>query len=113
MHNQTDRTNLPEPDGSAGREQAASRVGSGGDVRSGESPDVSTFQTDYPKCPHCGYELDPDDMNSQFSEVDLWALAPREESATVQCPQCDKEYAVRGGYRAHYTSTFTMDELDA
>lgn len=43
MHNQTDRTNLPEHDGTSGREQAALRVGSGGNARSGASPDVSTF----------------------------------------------------------------------
>lgn len=70
-----------------------------------------TFQKDHPTCPHCGYELDHDDMVSGFGEVDLYALAPDEGSTTITCPQCDQEYAVRGGYRPHYTSAFSEDEL--
>ena len=41
MHNQTDHANRPMRAGHA--EKMASRVGSGGNVRSGESPDTSTF----------------------------------------------------------------------
>lgn len=43
MHNQTDHVNRSEPDGSAEPGQLASRVGSGGIDRSGESPDVPTI----------------------------------------------------------------------
>lgn len=41
MHNQTVHVEQPETDGSAGRAKVASRVGSGDDDRSGESPDFS------------------------------------------------------------------------
>jgi len=70
-----------------------------------------TFQTPRPKCPHCGYEMNTDDMLDSDCEEDLFALAPNEESAAVTCPQCDKEYAVQGGYRPHYTSAFSLEEL--
>jgi predicted RNA-binding Zn-ribbon protein involved in translation (DUF1610 family) len=70
-----------------------------------------TFQTAHPTCPHCGYELDDDDMQSHFSDDDLYALAPDEGAAVVRCPQCDNEYAVQGGYKPHYTSAFSLDEL--
>lgn len=72
---------------------------------------INTFETDLPTCPHCGHMLDGDDMLSGFSDQDLFALAPDEGSAEIKCPQCDKEYAVRGGYRPHYTSAFSLDEL--
>ena len=68
-----------------------------------------TYHTPHPTCPHCGYELNHDDMLA--ADDDLYALAPNEDSAVVQCPQCDKEYAVQGGYRPHYTSAFSLDEL--
>lgn len=72
----------------------------------------NTFQTAHPTCPHCGYELNNDDMvDHETSEADLYALAPDEGTAVVKCPQCDKEYAVQGGYRPHYTSAFSEDEL--
>jgi hypothetical protein len=41
MHDQTDHTDQPETDGSAGHETVASRVGSGDSDRSGVSPDFS------------------------------------------------------------------------
>lgn len=44
MHNQTDRANLPETDGSAGIEQPALRVGSGSSACAGESPAASTLR---------------------------------------------------------------------
>lgn len=43
MHNQTDHVNRSEPDGSAEPGQLASRVGSGGIDRTGESPVVPTL----------------------------------------------------------------------
>lgn len=70
----------------------------------------STFETAHPTCPHCGYELDHEDMLS-VSDDDLYALAPSEGSAAVRCPKCDNEYAVQGGYTPHYTSAFSLDEL--
>ncbi len=71
-----------------------------------------TFQTPHPTCPHCGYELNNDDMmDGSISDDDLYAIVPDEGSATVNCPQCYAEYAVQGGYRPHYTSAFSLDEL--
>lgn len=61
-------------------------------------------------CPHCGYELTYDDM-SNASKADLYALAPNEDTAEVVCPQCDEEYVVQGGYRPHYTSAPSYDDL--
>lgn len=75
------------------------------------SEEHNTFQQSSPTCPHCGYALDTDDMLSDFSDADLFAIAPNDESADVTCPQCDKEYAVQGGYRPHYTSAFSHEEL--
>jgi len=45
------------------------------------------------------------------SDTDLWALAPQEGRAVIECPGCDKEYWVKGGYQAHYTSAFSEEEL--
>lgn len=42
MHSQTVHVDAPEPEGSAGVRKLASRAGSGGSVRAGESPAVST-----------------------------------------------------------------------
>lgn len=71
-----------------------------------------TFQKPHPTCPHCGYELNNDDMTDHSTSDDaLYALAPEEGSAAVTCPQCDNEYAVKGGYKPHYTSAFSLDEL--
>ena len=50
MHKQTGQMDAPETDGSAGVRKLALRLGSGGNVRSGESPDASTF---YPKGGMC------------------------------------------------------------
>ena len=71
----------------------------------------NTLEAAHPTCPHCGYEMDDDDMQSRLSDDDLYALAPDEGTAVVRCPQCDNEYAVQGGYKPHYTSAFSLDEL--
>ena len=55
--------------------------------------------------------MNTDDMLDSECEEDLFALAPNEERAVVTCPKCDKEYAVQGGYRPHYTSAFSLEEL--
>lgn len=70
-----------------------------------------TINQPLPTCPGCGYALDCDDMNSDFSDDDLWALAPDEGTASVKCPQCDIEYWVRGGYVPTYTTSFNEDDL--
>jgi len=73
----------------------------------------NTFQTPYPTCPHCGHQLDDDEMQygKPTCEDDLYALAPTEGTTTIECPRCDKEYVVKGGYRPHYTSAFSFEEL--
>jgi predicted RNA-binding Zn-ribbon protein involved in translation (DUF1610 family) len=70
-----------------------------------------TYEQSAPTCPGCGYVLDSDDMNSGFSDDDLFALAPNEERTSVKCPQCDTSYWVQGGYKPTYTSSFNEDDL--
>jgi uncharacterized Zn-finger protein len=66
-----------------------------------EKPDVV--------CPHCDHEYTADEMNE--CEVDLWALAPNEDSAELKCPVCDQEFYVQGGYKPLFTTAFCEDEL--
>ncbi len=70
-----------------------------------------TWNRPTPTCPGCGYALDDDDMQSNFADGDLFAIAPREERASVTCPQCNSAYWVQGGYEPTYTSAFTEEEL--
>ena len=70
-----------------------------------------TFQQPHPTCPHCGYMMDTDDMYSLTVGEDLFALAPDEGQTCVNCPRCDAEYWVKGGYMPHYTSAFSEEEL--
>ena len=73
-----------------------------------------TVNTLSPTCPHCGHEMDSDEMNygKPTCDEDLWALAPNEGRAVIECPACDQQYWVQGGYRPQYTSAFSEDELD-
>lgn len=72
-----------------------------------------TFHKQSPTCPHCGHELDADEMlyGAPTCDEDLHALAPNEGRAVVKCPACDREYWVEGGYVPHYTSAFSEEEL--
>lgn len=73
---------------------------------------MSTHETSKqprPTCPHCGHALDDDEMQTQ--PADLWALAPNEARECIECPRCDKEYWVQGGYVPTYTSAFVEDEF--
>ena len=63
-----------------------------------------------PVCPHCQHEMDTDEMLSEIG-VDLFALAPREEMAVIQCPLCDQEFWVKGGYVPKYETAFSEEEL--
>jgi len=60
-------------------------------------------------CPHCDHEYTADEMNE--CQTDLWALAPREETADLECPVCDKTFFVKGSYRPQYTTAFAEEEL--
>lgn len=44
-------------------------------------------------------------------EEDLHMLAHNEATAVIECPACDLQYVVQGGYTAHYTSAFSFEEL--
>ena len=71
-----------------------------------------TFQRPAQTCPHCGHELNDDEMQmSEVSDADLYALAPNEERVAITCPVCHGEYWVEGSYRPHYTSAFDEAEL--
>lgn len=63
-----------------------------------------------PVCPHCGYMLDELDMPG-ITDYDIYALAAEEDTNVIECPQCDKEYWVRGGYNPHYTTAFAEEQL--
>lgn len=43
--------------------------------------------------------------------VDLFALAPNEEIAHLQCPSCDMPFVVLGGYKPQYSTAFAEEEL--
>ncbi len=74
-----------------------------------------TFERAGPTCPHCGHEMTEEEMSygEPTCEADLFALAQSEERAVIECPVCDKQYWVQGGYKPHYTSAFAEEELDA
>jgi uncharacterized protein with PIN domain len=71
--------------------------------------DIVHYKKLWVNCPHCNHEFDDDDMNS--ATTDLWALAPTEERAVIQCPVCDLEFWVKGSYRPVYSSAFSEEEL--
>lgn len=62
-------------------------------------------------CPHCHYSLDDDDMH--YQDVDLWALAPREENADINCPRCGEHFVVSGSYTPEYKTFRTEDEYES
>lgn len=66
--------------------------------------------TTTPKCPHCGHEMTHDEMY-YGGDVDLFALAPQEDSTVIECPVCDKQYWVKGGYVPQYTSAFAEEDM--
>lgn len=73
-----------------------------------------THQTPTPVCPHCGYTLDHDDMcdaPTGSCQQNLFDIAPAEETTATECPICDSEFWVKGGYRPHYTTAFAEEEL--
>lgn len=70
---------------------------------------AETYQTILPVCPHCGHEFDADDMNN--CDQDLWSLAPDEGRASIECPSCEKEFHIQGGYRPQYTTAISEDDL--
>lgn len=70
-----------------------------------------TWDRPTPTCPGCGYALDYADMQSDFADADLFAIAPREERASVTCPQCNITYWVQGRYTPTYTSAFAEEDL--
>lgn len=72
-----------------------------------------TEETIRPTCPHCGHMMDSDEMcyGKPTCDEDLWALAPEEGRAVVECPACDHQYWVRGSFKPQYTSAFSEEEL--
>ena len=60
-------------------------------------------------CPHCDHEFNADEMAS--CDVDLFALAPNEETACIECPVCDCEFWVKGSYKPEYSTAFAEELL--
>lgn len=69
-----------------------------------------TYRTPTPVCPHCGHELDTEEMLA--CREDLFALAPDEGETELTCPACDAEFVVQGGYTPHYTTAFASELLN-
>lgn len=63
-----------------------------------------------PTCPHCGHELEEDEMFSA-SRDDLYQVAVEAQTATVTCPMCDRDYLVKGGSQIFFTSAFVEEQL--
>lgn len=63
-------------------------------------------------CPHCDYELTTDDMLALCDAgTDVFGMAPSEEREAIDCPSCDKNFWVQGGYTPEYTTAFAEEEL--
>lgn len=73
----------------------------------------NTFEVSAPTCPHCAHEMSDDEMRKHRGEMSLFELVRIEGTAGVTCPSpsCGKTYWVRCGYRPHYTSAMTEDDL--
>jgi transcription elongation factor Elf1 len=67
-------------------------------------------KTALPTCPHCDHEYTYDEMN-ECSTANLWALALDEGMAVLQCPICDLEFWVQGGYRPEYTTAYAEEQF--
>ena len=76
--------------------------------------ETNTFQRSSPTCPNCGHALNTDEMlcGKPMCDEDLFGLALSEGTTVIQCPLCDKEYWVKGGYAPQYTSAFSEEELE-
>jgi hypothetical protein len=73
----------------------------------------NTFEVSAPTCPHCAHEMSTDEMLAHQGDTGLFDLAPSEGTTEVTCPSpsCGKSYWLKGGYRPHYTSAMTEDDL--
>ena len=61
------------------------------------------------KCPHCEYELNDDDFYESY--IDLWALAPNEKDAEINCQSCDKSFIIKGGYIPTYEAFKSWEDV--
>jgi uncharacterized protein with PIN domain len=71
----------------------------------------NTFEVSAPTCPHCAHEMRNDEMRA--CGKNLFALAVDASRTEVTCPSptCGKTYWLKGGYRPHYTSGVTEEDL--
>jgi transcription elongation factor Elf1 len=63
----------------------------------------------FPTCPSCDHEVTTDEALNMGE--DLFALAPDEGRATINCPSCGIEYHIQGGYVPTYTTALDEDDL--
>ena len=62
-----------------------------------------------PQCPGCDHEMTTDEMLGHSE--DLFALAPDEGRAEIECPSCGVTFYCQGGYRPHYTTSLDEDSI--
>ena len=67
-----------------------------------------TTKTASPVCPHCGHVYTHDEMVD--CEVDIYGIAQSEDTDVIECPVCDKEFWVKGGWTPKF-STAIAEEL--
>lgn len=63
--------------------------------------------TPFVLCPHCSHQYTDDEMRE--CEIDLLDIAIQEATAVLECPICDKEFFVKGGFQPQYTTAFAKE----
>ncbi len=74
--------------------------------------DHHTFNTRSPVCPACHHEMTTDEMvNHIHRGDDLFAIAPNEGRAELDCPACGQHYHIKGSYCPQYCTSLSEDDL--
>ena len=69
-----------------------------------------TTNTPTPVCPHCGHVYTTDDI-LQDDLVDIYGIAHCEGIAAIECPICDQEFVIKGGWKPTFSSAFAEELL--
>lgn len=65
-------------------------------------------------CPHCDHQFTLDEMAFVTCETYscLFDIAHNEDTAVIECPVCDKEFWVKGGWQPEFTTAFAEEEFE-